>query len=179
MKEFGELYSLYYKSIYKYLFYLTGDHHLSEDLLQETFFNAFKAIDKFQGRSKVSTWLYTIAKNAYLKDQNKSKKTDVILSEKIVLEQIDLEMPEAILESKDNVKAIISAIRRLEENYRQVILLRSIGELSFRDIGELLNRNENWARITFYRAKLKLKQEMELNKNLFSKDSVKNTGGKR
>lgn len=179
MKEFGELYSLYYKSIYKYLFYLTGDHHLSEDLLQETFYNAFKAIDKFQGKSKVSTWLYTIAKNVYLKEQNKNKKTDVVLSEKIILEQIDLEMPEAILESKDNVRTIISAIRRLEENYRQVILLRSIGELSFRDIGELLNRNENWARITFYRAKLKLKQEMESNQYLFSKDSVKNTGGKR
>lgn len=179
MKEFGEFYSLYYKSIYKYLFYLTGDHHLSEDLLQETFFNAFKAIDKFEGRSKVSTWLYTIAKNVYLKEQNKNKKTYVVLSEEVVLEQIDLEMPDTILESKDNVKAIISAIRRLEENYRQVILLRSIGELSFRDIGELLNRNENWARITFYRAKLKLKQEMESGHGLISRDSVKNTGGKR
>lgn len=66
-----------------------------------------------------------------------------------MLEQIDLEMPETILESKDNVQSIILAIRILEENYRQVILLRSIGELSFRDIGELLNRNEDLARITF------------------------------
>lgn len=173
MKEFDDLYSLYSKSIYKYLFYLTGDHHLSEDLLQETFFNAFKAIDKFQGKSKVSTWLYTIAKNAYLKEINKNKKTDVVFSEEIILDQIDLDMPEVIVESKDNVKAIISAIRRLEENYRQVILLRSIGELSFRDIGELLNKNENWARITFYRAKLKLKQEME------PKQLLKNTGGER
>jgi RNA polymerase sigma-70 factor (ECF subfamily) len=179
MKEFDELYSLYSRSIYKYLFYLTGEHHLSEDLLQETFFNAFKAIDKFQGKSKVSTWLYTIAKNVYLKEINKNKKTDVVFSEEIMLKQIDLDMPEAIVESKDNVKAIISAIRRLEENYRQVILLRSIGELSFRDIGELLNRNENWARITFYRAKLKLKQEMEVNQLCISKNSIKNTGGER
>ena len=167
MKEFGEFYNLYSKSIYKYLLYLTGDHHLSEDLLQETFYNAFKAIGKFKGEAKVSTWLYTIAKNVYLKEAGRSKKSEVLLTEselyqEEVYEKTDFGMPEVIVEEKDNIKTIILAIRRLEENYRQVILLRSIGELSFREIGELLNKNENWARITFYRAKIKLKQEMEV-----------------
>lgn len=166
MKEFSEFYNLYSKSIYKYLFYLTGDHHLSEDLLQETFYNAFKALEKFRGDSKVSTWLYAIAKNVYLKDLNKSKNKRKFFEEKVVFETdmrpaSELDLPEVIYEQKDNMKNIILAVRKLDENYRQVILLRSIGELSFREIGEMLGRNENWARITFYRAKLKLKQEME------------------
>ncbi|MDP4090801.1 MAG: RNA polymerase sigma factor [Bacillota bacterium] len=170
MKDFDEIYRLYSKSIYRYLLYLTGDHHLSEDLLQETFYNAFKAIHKFEERSKVSTWLYTIARNTFLKYRNKNKKREILQFGDGMFEKIDLEMPDVIVERRDGMKAVISAIRRLEENYRQVILLRSIGELSFRDIGEMLEKNENWARITFYRAKLKLKKEMD--------DSAKSGGGK-
>lgn len=160
MKEFDEIYKLYSKSIYRYLLYLTGDHHLSEDLLQETFYNAFKAIHKFEGKAKVSTWLYTIARNTFLKDRSKNKKNGVALFEGELIEEIDFEMPDVIVERRDGVKAILAAIGRLDENYKQVILLRSVGELSFRDIGEMLNKNENWARITFYRAKLKLKKEI-------------------
>lgn len=163
MKDFDEIYKLYSKSIYRYLLYLTGDHHLSEDLLQETFYNAFKAIHKFEGRSKVSTWLYTIARNTFLKDRNKSKKSGEMLSQDGEIDKMDFEMPDTIVERRDSMKAVMEAIGRLDENYRQVVLLRSIGELSFRDIGNMLNKNENWARITFYRAKLKLKKEMDDN----------------
>jgi len=161
MEEFNQIYKLYYKSIYKYFLYLTGNCQLSEDLLQETFVNAFKAINKFKGKSKVSTWLYAIAKNVYLKEIKSKKRDDTVFLEEIAYEGIDMNMPDAIIERKDNMKSVILAIKRLEENYRQVIILRSIEELSFREIGELLEKNENWARVTFYRAKLKLKEEME------------------
>lgn len=165
MEEFNEIYRLYSKGIYKYLLYLTGNHHLAEDLLQETFYNAFKGISRFKGNSKISTWLYAIAKNTYLTELSKNKRMDTVLLDELDNHVIDSDMPDTIFESKDNIRAIIAAIKKFDENYKQVMVLRITSTLSFREIGEMLGKNENWARITFYRAKLKLKEEMEGEKN--------------
>lgn len=160
MEDFSKLYALYSKNIYKYLLYLTGNHHLAEDLLQETFCNAFKAINKFQGKSKISTWLYTIARNAYLSEINKRKRNVAISLDELDYEGISFDMPDTILESKENMKKIITSITSFDEISRQVIVLRIISDFSFKEIGELLGKSENWARVTFYRLKIKLKQKL-------------------
>ncbi|MBU3105609.1 RNA polymerase sigma factor [Clostridium gasigenes] len=159
MKEFSELYRLYSEKIYKYLLYLTCNKHEAEELLQETFFQAFKSISRFKGESSISTWLFSIARNVYLKKYNDDKKRDEISLE---LENIIgvTKSPLDELEAKEEECRILKAINLLDETYRQVVILRSLNELSFREIGEILNKNENWARVTFYRGKVKLGKEL-------------------
>lgn len=159
MKEFSEIYRLYSDKIYKYLLYLTCNKHDAEELLQETFFQAFKSIARFKGESSISTWLFSIARNVYLKKYNVDKKrneTSLEVENIIVVTKLPLDE----LEEKEGVLSILKAINLLDEPYRQVVILRSLNELSFREVGEILNRNENWARVTFYRGKAKLGKEL-------------------
>lgn len=159
MKEFSQLYRLYSEKIYKYLLYLTCNKHEAEELLQETFFQAFKSISRFKGESSISTWLFSIARNVYLKKYNDDKKRDETSLE---LENIIgvAKSPLDELEAKEDERRILKAINLLDDTYRQVVILRSLNELSFREIGEILNKNENWARVTFYRGKVKLGKEL-------------------
>lgn len=161
MKEFSELYRLYSEKIYKYLLYLTCNKYDAEELLQETFFQAFKSISRFKGESSISTWLFSIARNVYLKKYNGDKKRNETYLE---FENIigGTKSPLEELEDKEEESRILKAINLLDEPYRQVVILRSLNELSFREIGDILNKNENWARVTFYRGKVKLGKELEL-----------------
>lgn len=158
MHEFNELYTMYSKEIYKYFLYQVTDTHLAEELVQETFFQAFKSIGNFQERSSLKTWLYGIARNVYLKNlRNKDK------FQRVNIYEIDIESkedtPQAIYEKKEKLKDIYMKINNLEEPYRQVLILRAINNLTFKEIGIVLKKNENWARVTFHRAKGKLGRE--------------------
>lgn len=158
MKEFNELYKKYSNEIYKYLFYLTGNKEDSEELLQETFFQAFKSIERFRGDCSVSTWLYAIAKNCYYKYLRKKKNH---LSLDKVEELRSNDTPDIVLEKSHDIWRVRQAISYLEEPFKEVVILRVINELSFKDIGYILNKNENWARVTFHRAKAKLGKELK------------------
>jgi len=156
VKDFEQLYSLYSKQLYKYLLYISGDKYLAEDLLQETFYQAFKSIFRFKGDSKVSTWLYQIGKNVYLKHLSKIRKeqtTSMNENNGLTL----LSTPDIIFERKDKSLNLIKAIYKLKEQYREIIFLRAFQKLSFREIGAMFKHSEGWARTNFYRAKLQLK----------------------
>lgn len=158
LKEFDALYRLHSKEIFKYLFYLTNDNSLAEELVQETFFQAFKSIHLFQGKSKVKTWLYQIAKHVHYKYIKKNPYTkSEEFSEKGEY-AINYKTPEIILEKKEEEKLLLSLIMKLKEPYKQVVILRGLNELSFKEIGEILSQSENWARITFFRGKQKLQE---------------------
>ena len=158
MREFNELYKEYSNGIYKYLYYLTGNKDDSEELLQETFLQAFRSIEKFRGDCSVSTWLYAIAKNCYYKYLRK-KKDHISLDN---IEEIrDSNTPEIELEKLQEISRVRHAVRSLDEPFKEVVILRSINELSFKDIGYILQKNENWARVTFHRAKAKLGKELK------------------
>ena len=162
MKEFDELYNLYSEGVYKYLVYLTGNLFVAEELLQETFFQAFKNINKFKGESKISTWLYGIARNTYLKNYNSEKKHNLCLVDELN-NHLNYEEPlDSNYEKKETIKEVLCEINKLDFECKQVVLLRVIGELSFKDIGKILCKSENWARVTFHRTKIKLRKEMEL-----------------
>lgn len=156
MDDFEQLYNLYSKPLFKYLLYMSGDKHIAEELLQETYYQAIKSIFRFKGDSKVSTWLYQIAKNVYM------KRLTVMRKEKnISLEETDEiiypNTPELIIEDKELKMNLIKTLNKLKEPFKEIIILRSFNEHSFREIGELFNQSENWARTNFYRAKLQLK----------------------
>ena len=151
MQPMDEIYQRYAQTVYRYLFSLVHDPDLAEDLTQETFYQAIRTVDRFDGKSKLSTWLCAIAKNVLRTHRRKHPPTDSI-------EDLPLQAPSAEAEalSADRHLTLLRKLHALPEPYREIIYLRSLGNLSFREIGELLGRTENWARVTFYRAKEKL-----------------------
>ena len=150
---FEELYKENYKIMYGYLFSLSKNETISEDLTSETFLKAFAKISAFKGDSKISTWLCQIAKNEYLQYLRKQKKSEPIE------EHTDIEAPERIEEIvQDKSMAIIihKLLHDLEEPYKEVFILKVFAELNYKDIACVLNKSETWARVTYYRARIKI-----------------------
>ena len=157
MQNIEEIYKEYFKTVYKYLFCLTSNHDLAEELTQETFYKAVKKIDTYEGKCKISVWLCQLAKYTwydYLRrrqeiiniDDLYEFKSEVSLEDKIIEEE-----EKNLIEGKLNV---------LDDFSKEVVILRIKGDMSFKEIGNVLNKTENWARVTYYRAKNKLKEEL-------------------
>lgn len=153
-----EIYKKYSKFIYNYLLGLTHNRDIAEELMQDTFYSAVKNIHKFRNECSLKVWLCEIAKNKW---KNKLKKEKgKILYENI--ENIDYYIYEDTLEdeiiSREEIIELYRKIHNLDELTKEVIYLRIKAELSFKEIGSILNKSEEWARITFYRGKIKLKE---------------------
>ena len=156
MTEFEEVYRLYFRDVYRYCLALTRDEQIAEEVTQETFFKALKAIDKFDGKCRLYVWLCQIAKNTYLS----------MLQKKRTGEELPGEIPsgeslEERLLTKESAFEIHQILHRLEEPYKEVFSLRTFGELPFRQIGALFGKTESWARVTYHRARLKIKEELQ------------------
>lgn len=154
-----EVYEENAKAVYKYLFCLTHNADLAEELTQETFYQAAKGIDRFRGECKISTWLCQIAKRLWYKELEKRNR--------------EIPIPEAMEESGDfgsiendyllNVEKVelFRMLHHFDITTREVMYLRLTGELSFAEIGDIMGKTENWARVTFYRGKQKLMKGRE------------------
>lgn len=153
MEEYQEIYSLYFQDVYKYMLALSRDPNLAEEITQETFFKALKSLDSFRGQCKLYVWLCQIAKNTYRSYLKKHKEPEIEETLTGSLEERMLEEESAFL--------IHQALHNLPEPYKEVFSLRVLGELSFRQIGLLFGKSENWARVTYHRARLKIKEELE------------------
>ena len=159
MQNMEEMYVEYSKQVYKYLFCLTHNEHLAEELTQETFYIALKKAHSFRGECKLYVWLCQIAKHLYYKELKKHKKLEIVALQEMQNKQETSEngMENSCVSQLDMYKKM----ERLEEKEREVMYLRIMADLSFKQIGELLNVSENLARVTFYRAKLKIKEDEE------------------
>ena len=147
-----KIYQEYSETVYKYLFCL------AEDLTQETFAIAVKNIPKFRGDCKVSSWLCQIAKHLWYKELKRNKKDNNVSLENISDELIDTQTIEKTVHQKEEKLQLFKNMQKLDELARQVIYLRIMGNLSFAEIGEVLGKTSNWARVTFFRAKQKMKE---------------------
>lgn len=156
-----EIYKEYSKIVYNYLLSLTCNSDLAEELMQETFYSAVKNINKFRNECSMKTWLCRIAKNKwidYLKKANISSEVSIDeIEEKFIL----VNSFEEEFSNKENVIDLYKKIHKFDEKTREVIYLRIRADLSFKEIGEIMGETENWARVTFYRAKVKLKEEFD------------------
>lgn len=157
MYNIEKIYEEYATAVYKYLFCLTSDKELSEDLTQETFYYATRGINNFKGKCKLSVWLCQIAKHLLYKHLRKEKISGISLEEieKTYKENTDIEK---YIINKIAVEKLFEQINNLADTEKQVIILRIKVDLSFRQIGDIFNKSENWARVTFYRSKQKLKE---------------------
>lgn len=161
-EELGEIYEENAKVVYKYLYCLTHSADLAEELTQETFYQAAKGIDSFRGECKVSVWLCQIGKRLWYKELEKKKRAFVPIDEL----QEELPGQENIEEKYLLEVEKVELFRRLhvlESATREVMYLRLTGELSFRQIGDIMGKTENWARVTFYRGKQKLMEGRDEN----------------
>ena len=150
-----QIYKEHSITVYKYLLSLTHDEHLSEELTQETFYQAVRCIDKFDKSCKIATWLCAIAKNQLLSYSRKHPRTEELESVSIPTGGVEGQ----VLSDMGKVD-MLKMIHLLDDPFKEVMYLRVFGDLSFKEIGEVLNQSENWARVTFYRGKEKLKREM-------------------
>lgn len=140
--------------VYRYLYCLTHDADLTEELTQETFYQAMKGIQKFRGECKLSVWLCQIGKRLWYKELEK-KKRELIPLEEIEEQPSSEQLEEQYLLNLDKVD-LFKKLHQLDEKTREVMYLRLTGELSFAEIGEILGESENWARVNFYRGKQKI-----------------------
>ncbi len=156
MESMDKIYQQYAQTVYKYLISITHSEDLAEDLTQETFYQAIQSIDRFDGKCKISTWLCAIAKNLYLSYLRKHKEHEDVDETEIQVGSAENEVMQALGKVE-----LLRKFHGLEEPYREVTYLRVFGGLSFAEIGEVLGKTENWARVTFYRGKEKLRKEVE------------------
>lgn len=154
--DFDEVYRLYFRDVYRYALSLSQNESIAEEITQETFFKALQSIDRFDGRCRLYVWLCQIAKNTYFTQFQKEKRFD----RDAVLERVPDEGIEQKLLTRESAFAVHQALHRLDEPYKEVFSLRAFGELSFAQIGELFGKTESWARVTYHRAKLKIKEEL-------------------
>ena len=150
-QEFEALYQEYFPRIYAFLYKLTENRDLAEELTQETFYQAIRTIDRYDGSCRISTWLCAIAKNVLITYRRKHKPHENLE---------DWDMPveggqDEIVRTEEKVE-LLKKIHTLPDPYREVMYLRVFGELSFREIGDICGKSENWARVTFYRSRQKL-----------------------
>ena len=157
MQDIEQIYTKYAVQVYKYLFSLCHDPHTAEELTQETFFRAMKSIDSFRGDCRLYVWLCQIAKNLWIKEVKQSQRTAVYEPEKEI--PSDAMQPDEELIARDERLYLYKRLHQLPEPVREVMYLRISGDFSFREIGEILGRDENWARGTFYRGKQKIREE--------------------
>lgn len=158
MTDIQEVYNLYFRDVYRYTLALCQNESIAEEITQETFYKALQKLDRFDGKGKVSVWLCQIAKNTYISMCRKDK-------------HLDPDVNTASLPSNGNMEenffdqetafAIHKVLHTLEEPYKEVFSLRIFGELSFKQIAELFGKTETWARVTYHRARLKIKEELQ------------------
>lgn len=157
-KEIEEMYNENLQTVYKFLYSQTNNVSLAEELTQETFYQAIKGIDKFRGECSISVWLCQIAKNLWYKELSKRKKRGEDLMYESIASNINVEQ-----ECIDKVEKVelFRLMHKLDPITKEVMYLRLSGDLKFSEIADILEKTENWARVTYYRGKQKLMKGRE------------------
>lgn len=154
--DYEQLYNTYYMKVYSFVMTLTKNQSISEEITQHTFFKAMTANRKYRGESSEFTWLCAIAKNLFI-DEQRTHKHRVALD----LEAVSDTNIEKTFVDEDTAYRIHQVLHSLNEPYKEVFQLRVFGELSFYEIGLLFGKTENWARVTYHRARLKILERID------------------
>ena len=157
MADLESIYRQYSDTVFRFLMSKTGSVELAEELTQETFYQAVKSIDRYDGSSRITSWLCGIAQNvlyAHLRARQKDPLPLEDVPEQPVVSTEDLVV------TRDETRAILEAIRELPDPGGEVMRMRIFGGLSFKQIGAILGRTEVWARVNYYRAKQSVIKEL-------------------
>ena len=171
--DFQAIYKEFYPKIFRYLFNILNDKELAEDFAQDVFIRVNKGLTKFEGRSKLSTWIYKIATNLardYYKSATYQKGTRQTFSESFIEEHkkdknvwtVDKsEISDQVLEKKEMNNCIERYVQDISETYRTVFILSEYEGLKNKEIGDILELSLDTVKIRLYRARTQLKKKME------------------
>ena len=158
--KFEDMYQRFFKDVYLFVFSISKDRQIAEDITQETFFKALKEIKNFRGDCSVKSWLCQIAKNLYISQMR--KKSMISLEDMdAVPNQISSTNIEQEYIQKEDKLSVYKVLHFLGEPYKEIFLLRTLGDLSFKEIADVFHRTESWARVTYHRARLKIQEALE------------------
>lgn len=164
--DIERMYREYFTPVYRYTLSLVHDPDLAEEITQETFFRALRKIDSYRGEASLRAWLCQIAKNICL--DTAKKKTRQVSLENISDEETasgsfvtEAQTPEEQLLQKQTAMNIYRILHGLKEPYKEVFQLRTFGGLSFAEISELFGKSESWARVTYYRSRMMIREELD------------------
>ena len=158
MTELESLYKMYFKDVYLYAKSLSEDEHIAEDITSETFIRAINSIDTFKGHCDIRIWLCQIAKNSYFLYLRKNRK--VVFTETISERKSNINLEQLMVSKEDTLK-VHKILHSLKEPYKEVFSLRVFGELSFKQIGDIFGKTQNWACVTYHRSRKKIQKELE------------------
>ena len=153
-----EIYQQNAKIVYRFLYSRCKDEQLAEDLMQETFLKAYQSLERFDGSCKISTWLCQIAKHLLYQHWEKQGKRDIEEIRETLPAECNTE--HQVLERIELLE-VLKELHELSGEMREVVYLRVLSDLSYKEIGEIMGKSENWARVTFYRAKEALLKKRE------------------
>ena len=163
---FERIYRENFSRVYAFLFKMTRDPNLSEELTQETFYQAFVSFRRFEGKCDIFTWLASIAKHSYYKYLRKNRISgnlfDFTELEKYFISHGELgDNPADSLQNKAVRENVAACISELPDKYRDVVLLRIYADMPFSQIAAALDITENSAKVIFFRAKKKLSEDLK------------------
>ena len=160
MNEFEALYAKYYKDVYYFLLKLTGyQDGLTEELTQESFYQAFTSFERFRGECTVKSWLCQIAKNTYYKHIRTHVKQEA-LEQRLSYDSKEKPISD-LVEEKLVTAQIMYVIDTLDERERMIAQYRLLHEMSYKEIGERLGIREATAKVLFSRTKVKIKNKIK------------------
>lgn len=157
--DMDAVYREHAQAVYLYLISLCHDEHLAQDLTEDTFLKAMRTVNKWRGECTLLSWLCAIAKNEYLSHVRRGRRRGELAWD--ALPDRVQDAPEASLLREERYLALLHRIHALDPEAREVVYLRIMGEMRFAQIGQIMGRTENWARVTFYRAKERIRRELD------------------
>lgn len=159
MSDFRKVYEEYAQAVYRFLLTLSGSEDLAEELLQETFYQAWQHINRFEGRCNLYTWFCQIGKNAWLKECRRNNRYTTTPWEELTIHD-PAPTPEEHVITQEEYRRVRAAMMALEEPFRDVFILHAMGGIKLKEIAFIYQKSESWARVTYFRAKQKILQEV-------------------
>ena len=157
-REFGKIYQLYIQSIFRYLYSKIGSLPEAEDATAQTFLAALEALDRYQHRGHFAAWLFAIARRKGMDTFRTRRQIPLENAERVPLET---DLLQEVIQT-DQIAALAKLISVLPEEEHELIRLRYIAELSFSEMGRLLNRNEDAVKKSLYRLLARLQSQLEV-----------------
>ena len=161
MTDFERIYHTYFKDVYLYILRLSGNEHIAEEITSDTFFKAMRSVGSFRGDCDVRVWLCQIAKNCYYSYEKKSRKAERV--DEDAIRDVPDPAPSVAEEmaKRDEIERIERVLHGIREPYKEVFMWRVYAELSFKQIAGMFGKTENWACVTYHRARKMIKEGLE------------------
>jgi len=153
MTEFEKIYRTYFNDVFLYIRRLSNNEDIAAEITSETFYKAMRSINSFRGDCDIRVWLCQIAKNCYYTYLKKAGQVGSIEDIDFLNISAQDETVEERLSRQDKAMQIQKILHDVPDPYKEVFMWRVFAELNYKQIGQLFGKSENWACVTYHRAR--------------------------